>query len=115
MSSIRRASAGVLALLCVSWPARAQTAAREQTSFRQLRVVPRWGATPPPPAWDPRSILPYLDWGAGIGAAGGFAWGVATEHRRTRKLDIAGDVVLGFTAGIVGGGLAYVIHLARRI
>ena len=60
-------------------------------------------------------MTPYLSWGAAVGGVGGFVWGMSTEHRATRKLDIAGDAAFGFAAGLVGGAIVYVVHLARKI
>lgn len=100
----------------------ARSAEPTRTTAGDLRVTPALRAANPPPAyhWDMHEMSRYAGWGGAVGATAGFAWGEARASRhqtgpvRTRPLEIAGDAVLGFCAGMVGGGVVYVIHLARQ-
>ena len=61
-----------------------------------------------PPRLDIFEMSRYLNWGGGLGAAAGLAYGVAFERGRLKGLQAGADMVFGFAGGLVAGTAVYV-------
>ena len=109
----RALSVALAAVLLASGRAAAQSTTAGAASWNRVAVsrpVIQTSAAAPP-RWDIRTASPYLDWGGAIGAAGGLVWGATTSAPgANRAVAILGDTVIGFTAGLVGGLVVYVVR-----
>jgi hypothetical protein len=97
-----RRLATVLLALCIASSA-APPAAAQQAPGSQSKVVRTLG-----------ELSKYAGWGMAIGAGLGLVYGLSVEHRTTRRLDIAGDTLIGAVAGLAAGAFVYVVKSVVR-